>query len=85
MSEFVLEASWLAGQQAPSLPLGWLVSAGLVELDIDYAKKAKTWGVPFYGRAPALGDNPSYIKCLENSVRRLVAEKLTLKPGCSAG
>ena len=35
MSGFVLEASWLAGQQAPSLPLGWLVSAGLVELDID--------------------------------------------------
>ena len=60
-------------------------SETLVELDIDYAKKAKTWGVPFYGRAPALGDSPSYIKCLENSVRRLVAEKLTLKPGCSAG
>ena len=35
MSGFVLEASWLAGQQAPSPPLGWLVSAGLVELDID--------------------------------------------------
>ncbi len=40
-------------------------SETLVELDIDYAKKAKTWGVPFYGRVPALGDNPSYIKCLE--------------------
>jgi ferrochelatase len=48
-------------------------SETLVELDIDYAKKAKTWGVPFYGRAPALGDNPSYMKCLENAVRRLVA------------
>jgi ferrochelatase len=60
-------------------------SETLVELDIDYAKKAKTWGIPFYGRAPALGDNPSYIKCLENSVRRLVAEKITLEPGCSAG
>jgi hypothetical protein len=35
MSGFVLEVSWLAGQQASSLPLGWLVSAGPVELGID--------------------------------------------------
>jgi len=35
MSGFVLEASWLAGQQASSPPWGWLVSAGLVELGID--------------------------------------------------
>ena len=47
-------------------------SETLVELDIDYATKAKEWGVPFYGRVPALGDNPLYIKCLENVVRRLV-------------
>lgn len=48
-------------------------SETLVELDIDYATKAKNWGVPFYGRVPALGDNPLYIKCLENAVRRLVS------------
>ena len=50
-------------------------SETLVELDIDYAKKAKEWGIPFYGRVPALGEHPSYIKCLENAVRRLVAEQ----------
>lgn len=48
-------------------------SETLVELDIDYATKAKNWGVPFYGRVPALGDNPLYIKCLEKAVRRLVS------------
>ncbi len=60
-------------------------SETLVELDIDYAKKAKTWGVPFYGRVPALGDNPSYIKCLENAVRRLVVGKPTVRPDCLVG
>jgi hypothetical protein len=44
-----------------------------VELDIDYATKASEWGVPFYGRVPALGGSPLYTKCLENAVRRLVA------------
>ncbi len=51
-------------------------SETLVELDIDYATKAREWGVPFYGRVPALGENPLYIKCLENAVRRLVVENL---------
>lgn len=53
-------------------------SETLVELDIDYAIQAKKWGIPFYGRVPALGDDPLYIKCLENAVRRLVAVPLSL-------
>lgn len=48
-------------------------SETLVELDIDYSKKAKDWGVPFYGRVPALGSHPSYIKCLADSVRKLLS------------
>ena len=60
-------------------------SETLVELDIDYAKKAKTWGVPFYGRVTALGDSPPYMKCLENAVRRLVVGKSTVKGDCLIG
>jgi ferrochelatase len=44
-------------------------SETLVELDIDYATKAKELGIPFYGRVPALANHPLYIKCLENAVR----------------
>jgi ferrochelatase len=44
-------------------------SETLVELDIDYANKAKELGIPFYGRVPALSNHPLYIKCLENAVR----------------
>lgn len=44
-------------------------SETLVELDIDYAKKAKDWGISFYGRVPVLGSNPLFIKCLEEQVR----------------
>ena len=47
-------------------------SETLVELDIDYANKAKLLGIPFYGRVPALAKHPDYIKCLENAVRNLV-------------
>lgn len=39
-------------------------SETLVELDIEYAKLAKESNVPYYGRVPALGDNPHYIKAL---------------------
>lgn len=49
-------------------------SETLVELDIDYAAKAKKWGIPFYGRVPTLGESPLYIKCLENIVRRLMKD-----------
>lgn len=49
-------------------------SETLVELDVDYAKKAKEWEIPFYGRVPALGASPLFIKCLENSVRYLVGK-----------
>lgn len=39
-------------------------SETLIELDEDYRICAKTFGVPFYGRVPALGDHPAYIKAL---------------------
>jgi len=58
-------------------------SETLVELDIDYAKKAKEWGISFYGRVPALGCDPSYIKCLENSARLLIEGGSILGQGCS--
>lgn len=41
-------------------------SETLVELDVDYKKFADESGVPFYGRVPALGDHPAYIKALVN-------------------
>ncbi len=47
-------------------------SETLVELDIDYANKAKLLGIPFYGRVPALAKHPAYIKCLANAVKNLV-------------
>ncbi len=59
-------------------------SETLVELDIDYAQKTKEWGATFYGRVPALGNSPSYIKCLENAVRRLINDQLILESSCSA-
>lgn len=60
-------------------------SETLVELDIDYAEKTTEWGAPFYGRVPALGDNPCYIKCLENAVRRLADEATANVLSCSVG
>ncbi len=36
----------------------------LVELDIDYKKQAKTFGIKTYMRVPALGIEPDYIACL---------------------
>ena len=48
-------------------------SETLVELDIDYATKAKELGIPFYGRVPALASHPLYIKCLANAVKNLSA------------
>ncbi len=47
-------------------------SETLVELDLDYANKARELGIPFYGRVPALAEHPLYIKCLANAVRKLV-------------
>lgn len=49
-------------------------SETIVELDIDYAQKAKDYGLAFYGRVPTLGCHPSFIKCLESIVRDLVKD-----------
>ena len=39
-------------------------SETLVELDIEYRRLAKTAGVPFYYRVPALGVTPEFIRDL---------------------
>jgi ferrochelatase len=42
----------------------------LVELDIEYAQLASERGVPFYLRAPALGEAPRFIDALAELVER---------------
>jgi ferrochelatase len=49
----------------------------LVELDHDYRNLAHRLGIPFYGRVPALGVHPNYIKALA----RLVAADLRSSHG----
>jgi ferrochelatase len=39
-------------------------SETLVELDLDYAARAKAHGVPFYLRVPTLGVQPAFIEAL---------------------
>ena len=48
-------------------------SETLVELDIEYRKKAKRFGVTEYIRVPAVGTNPSFIKGLSELVRGALA------------
>lgn len=43
-------------------------SETLFELDIQYRNIAEQAGVPYYGRAPALGTNATFIKCLSELV-----------------
>lgn len=45
----------------------------LVELDIDYAEKAKALGLPYYLRAPALGAASGFIDVLADLVERAAA------------
>lgn len=45
----------------------------LVELDIDYAQKAKVCGAPYYLRAPALGCAPRFIDALADLAERALA------------
>lgn len=42
----------------------------LVELDIEYAQIARTLGLPYYLRAPALGADPRFIDALADLVER---------------
>jgi ferrochelatase len=40
----------------------------LVELDRDYRSFSEKAGIPFYGRVPALGNHPAFIKALAELV-----------------
>jgi ferrochelatase len=51
-------------------------SETLVELDIEYAKLARTSGVRDYRRAPTVGDDPAFIGGLANLVRQATANGL---------
>ncbi|MEZ5994230.1 MAG: ferrochelatase [Hyphomonadaceae bacterium] len=46
----------------------------LVELDIEYAQLAKTLGLPFYLRAPALGAAPRFIDALAEMTERALTQ-----------
>ncbi len=46
-------------------------SETLVELDMDYAEKARELGIPAFIRVPALGTNEEFISCLATLVDRL--------------
>lgn len=43
-------------------------SETLVELDIEYAELAQSYGVPGYHRVPTLGDHPAFIQALAEAV-----------------
>ncbi len=49
-------------------------SETLVELDMDYAEKARELGIPAFIRVPALGTNEGFISCLAALVDRLSGE-----------
>ena len=49
-------------------------SETLVELDMDYAERARELGIPAYIRVPALGTSEEFIACLAAFVDRLSGE-----------
>ena len=49
-------------------------SETLVELDMDYAERARELGIPAFIRVPALGTSKEFIACLATLVDRLVGE-----------
>jgi ferrochelatase len=49
-------------------------SETLVELDIDYRRRAKEAGVPVYVRVPTVGTHPLFIQGLASLVRTALAE-----------
>jgi ferrochelatase len=51
----------------------------LVELDIDYAQRAKTLGLPYYLRAKALGVHPRFIAALADLAERALAAPGTVQ------
>lgn len=49
-------------------------SETLVELDIEYRRKAEAAGVPAYARVPAVAEHPRFIEGLARRVRAAVAQ-----------
>lgn len=46
----------------------------LHEIDIDYRARAKRAGIVHFGRAPALGTEPAFVRCLADLTRRALAD-----------
>lgn len=57
----------------------------LVELDIEYAEKARVLGLPYYLRAPALGVSAGYIEVLADIVARVLAQDRPVLCGSGPG
>ncbi|MCB9684450.1 MAG: ferrochelatase [Alphaproteobacteria bacterium] len=45
----------------------------LHEIDIEYREHAHQVGIPHFGRAPALGVEPAFVRCLADLVRSAIA------------
>jgi ferrochelatase len=45
----------------------------LVEIDIDYRRKARAWGIPYFGRAQTVGTHPAFIAALADKVKEAQA------------
>jgi ferrochelatase len=54
----------------------------LVELDIEYRELAHERGVPFYIRAPALGESAPFIEALADIAKRAYGDARGLGSGC---
>ncbi len=46
----------------------------LHEIDLEYREHALAAGIPHFGRAPALGEDPAFVRCLADLVRRALAD-----------
>lgn len=53
----------------------------LVELDIEYAAHARAAGLPFYLRAPALGETPAFIEALADLVEAAMRAPRPVRSG----
>ena len=53
-------------------------SETLVELDMDFRQRADVLGIPYYGRVPALGVEPLFVKSLARLVHSAVASTVSV-------
>ncbi|WP_032112862.1 ferrochelatase [Candidatus Paracaedibacter symbiosus] len=59
-------------------------SETLVELDIDFKERAKSLGIPYYGRVPAVSTHPDFINGLAHLTLKYLTETVSdLKPICN--